>query len=535
MNKLISKRCINYRFGHLIRHSSSLAEQEKAEFANRRNKILQDPDQYYKTLTDLRNSNVERLRIPQFREKFANYQWPENHRIDELYSIEGKIHSIRKSGKGMVFVDVVQDFTKVQLVLMNKLIGITKDEMGQHHDFFKQGDYIIANGYPGITNVGELSIKCTEVLRLASPSLYPIPTKFTHSDKRNHNRVVDFLANKNAQDSIIIRSKVINTLRSFLTDRGFLEVSTPIIATSSKGANATPFITHSKHMKDSNEKPLDLQLRVAPELWLKKMIIGGFDKVFEIGPVFRNEGIDSTHNCEFTTCEFYQSFTTLEELMELTELFFQNVSSTLKQFPQALQISESLFDEPFQKLEFIPTIEQQTGVDLPLKLTPTSLATYFQSIKLEPPTIKSTPHYLDKLSSSFIEPLCNKPTFIYHQPSIMSPLAKSTTLTYGDRTYSISRRFELFIKGKEYVNAYEEENSPFEQELKFKQQQRFKNDYNDEESMVPDDAYIKAMEWGMPPTGGWGIGIDRLCMLFSGNERIEEVLTFGTLTDVVKQ
>lgn len=530
------KRCPNRSV--FIRRSSSLTfDKEEVEFANRKGIIQQDASKYYKPLSDVRYNNVTRLRIPEFREKFTNYKFPDaTNRIEELFTVEGKIHSIRKSGKGMIFIDLIQDHEKVQLVLMNKLVGISKDEFAEHHELFKRGDFIVAKGYPGTTNVGELSLKCTESLKLAAPTLHPLPPKLTNPEKRHLNRIVDYLVNPETQQVMITRSKIIASLRRFLGDRGFLEVSTPIIANSSKGANATPFITHSHHLKDSkSEKPIDLQLRVAPELWLKKLIIGGFDKVFEIGTVFRNEGIDGTHNCEFTTCEFYQTFTTLEELMELTENYFQEVARDLKDLSLAKETSDLILNTPFKKLEFIPTIESATGVPLPSKLTPESLLDYYNQIGLSPPPIKSTPQLLDKLSSTYIEPLCTTPTFIYHQPSIMSPLAKSTDLTYYDSTYSISRRFELFIKGKEFVNAYEEENSPFEQTEKFKLQQSLKDQFHDEESLIPDEKYTRAMEWGMPPTGGWGIGIDRLVMLFTGKDRIEEVLTFGTLTDVVRQ
>lgn len=530
------KRCPNSRI--FIRRASSLTfDKEEAEFANRKAIISKNADQYYKPLSDIRYSDVKRLRIPEFREQFTNYKFPEGvNRIDEEYTVEGKIHSIRKSGKGMIFIDLIQDYEKVQLVLMNKLVGVTKDEFSEYHDSFKRGDFIVAKGYPGTTNVGELSLKCTESLKLAAPTLHPLPPKLTNSEKRHLNRIVDYSVNSESQQVIITRSKIIASLRNFLNKRGFLEVSTPIIANSSKGANAKPFITQSQHLKDTKTgTPLDLQLRVAPELWLKKLIIGGFDKVFEIGTVFRNEGIDGTHNCEFTTCEFYQTFTTLEELMELTELFFQNVSKELQNIPSFKETSELILSVPFKKLEFIPTIESTTGVKFPSHITSESLLEYYTKIELSPPPVKSTPQLLDKLSSTYIEPLCTTPTFIYHQPSIMSPLAKSTNITYNESTYSISRRFELFIKGKEFVNAYEEENSPFEQTEKFKLQQSLKNEFNDDESLIPDEKYTRAMEWGMPPTGGWGIGIDRLVMLFTGQERIEEVLTFGTLTDVVRQ
>ncbi|CCH42500.1 Lysyl-tRNA synthetase [Wickerhamomyces ciferrii] len=521
------------------RYSSSLlAKNEEAEFANRKQIISESPNSYYKTLNEIRFKDANRLRIPEFRQKFVDFQWPENKRIDEEYTIEGKIQSIRRSGKGMVFIDIIQDFQKIQLVLMNKMIGLTKEEFSEHHDHFQKGDFIIAKGFPGITNVGELSLKCSNSIILASPTLHPLPPKLSNPEKRHSNKIVDYLVNKDSQNSIIIRSIIINTLRNFLNNKGFLEVNTPIISNSSKGANATPFITSSQHIKDSKGNPLDLQLRVAPELWLKKLIIGGFDKVYEIGQVFRNEGIDSTHNPEFTTCEFYQSFTNLEELMNMTELIFHDISKAVSKFEQSQDAIKLINQDGshFQKLEFIPTIESQTGIKFPQEINPDSLLEYFQKINIEPPQIKSSPQLLDKLASIYIEPLCTKPTFIYHHPAIMSPLAKSTIISYSsDQNYEISRRFELFIKGKEFVNAYEEENSPFEQELKFKLQQSMKDEFNDDESIVPDSKYVKSMEWSMPPTGGWGIGIDRLSMFFSGKDRIEEVLTFGTLNDVLKQ
>ncbi|KAH3677613.1 hypothetical protein WICMUC_001716 [Wickerhamomyces mucosus] len=513
-------------------YSSLSFNNEEAEFANRKKKILEFHKQYYPTLSQIRD--ISPTRIPEFRSIFQNHQWDESKRIKELYSIEGKISSIRKSGKGMIFIDVIQDFEKIQLVLSNKFIGIDKNEFGSIHEFFKPGDFINAVGYPGITNVGELSLKCSKVLKLASPTLHPLPPKLTDSEKRHHNKVVDYLVNKKSQQHIIIKSLVVSSIRKFLDNRGFIEVTTPIISNSTKGANATPFITSSKYLKDNTGKEIDLQLRVAPELWLKKLIIGGFDKVYEIGSNFRNEGIDATHNPEFTTCEFYQTFTDLEELMKLSELLLQSV---LKGVNKSISIPVSRMPnfEKFEKLEFIPTIESITGETFPAELSVEALLQYFDKIELSYPKTKSVPHLLDKLSSKYLEPLCINPTFIYHQPSIMSPLSKSISIKYGEREYEISRRFELFINGKEFINAYEEENSPFDQDAKFKLQQHLKDEYNDDETIVPDHKFLKAMEWGMPPTGGWGLGIDRLCMLLVDEQRIEEVLTFGTIPDVIRQ
>ncbi|KAH3680075.1 hypothetical protein WICPIJ_008393 [Wickerhamomyces pijperi] len=521
-------------------YSSSLNfTNEETEFANRKAQIFERHESYYPTLQQLRE--VPPTRVPQFIEKFHDYQWDTDKlSLDEIYSLEGKISSIRKSGKGMMFIDIVQDFQKVQLVLSNKMMNLSRDQFTSTHDFFKKGDFVHAMGFPGTTKVGELSLKLTKSLQIAAPTLHPLPPKLTDPEKRHHNRVVDYLVNKRSQQIIILKSQVISSIRSFLNERQFLEVSTPIISNSTKGANATPFSTSSKHLKDNHTGELvDLQLRVAPELWLKKLIIGGFDKVYEIGSNFRNEGIDGTHNPEFTTCEFYQTFTDLHELMKMTEKLFQgilkDVSGNEVVKPQ-LDVLSNGFSQ-FQKLEFIPAIEQQTKFPLPEQLTVDSLTEYFHRIQLPLPKIKSVPHLLDTLSSTYLEPLCtSSPTFIYNQPSIMSPLAKSSMVKYPNgKTYDISRRFELFINGKEFVNAYEEENCPVDQLEKFKLQQMLKDQFKDDETIVPDYKFLQTMEWGMPPTGGWGLGIDRLCMLLAGESRIEEVLTFGTLPDVIKQ
>jgi lysyl-tRNA synthetase class 2 len=433
-------------------------------------------------------------------------------------------------------MDLVQDFTKVQLVLMNRPLGLSKEDFGEYVDQFKKGDHVIALGHPGVTNVGELSLKLTQNLIMASPIMHPIPPKLNDLEKRHHNRVVDFLVNKRSQDVIISRSRILKSLRLFFEYRGFIEVDTPTISANSNGANATPFITHSKHMKHSDDF-IPLQLRVAPELWLKRLVIGGFDKVFEVSKVFRNEGIDATHNPEFTTCEFYQTFTTLEELMEMTEQMFRFIGEEMVKYDVSRERAQFILDqldEGFKKLEFIPEVEKATGLAFP-EVTEQGLLGYLDKLKVPHPKIKSIPHLLDKLSSEFLEPQCEAPTFIYHQPSQMSPLSKSMNIEYPTGYYDISRRFELFINGKEFINAYEEENSPLEQSVKFSSQQREKDQYHDDEAPLPDIKYVEAMEWGLPPTGGWGMGVDRFCMYLCGEERIEEVLTFGTLPDVTRQ
>lgn len=517
---------------------SQLEITEESDFAFRKDSIkqLETWEQDHKHYPVLVQSPS--MRVPNFREKYASLK----ETLDCPTVLSGKISSIRKAGKGSMFVDIIQDNVKVQLIVNHKVMCMEKPDFIEHHSHFRPGDQIIAKGLPGVTMVGELSLKLKSPLVLASPSLHPLPPKLTDTAKINSNRVVDYLVNAKSKQVILTRSKVISNIRRFFEDKGFVEVETPIISSGNTGANATPFLTSSVHIKDNDQKLKELSLRVAPELWLKKMIISGFDQIFEISKVFRNEGVDSTHNPEFTTCEFYRTFTNLDDLMQITEELFLFIINDLKNNPkfeithtkcqQLLDVIQNEGQGHFKKIDFINELESQTGSKLPAELTSESLIAYHEQIGLALPKILSENQLLDNLSSTYLEPLCGQlPTFIYNLPEILSPLAKSS-LDSSKRP--ISNRFELYINGKEYVNAYEEENNPFKQELKFKSQLLQKDQFNDEESIIPDYKFVEFMEWGMPPTGGWGLGIDRLVMLLTESERIDNVLPFGKLPDVLK-
>lgn len=538
------KRCQNNIGTRFV----STGENEAINYANRKTIIEQDPHAYYPPIDSIRPKDAIMTRIPMFRKSFECTEFDKypNKRVPELHNVEGKITSIRKSGKAMYFIDLVQDGAKVQIVASNKLMQMTKQDFDEAHAFFRKGDFISCVGYPSITNVGELSLKLSRAIKLASPclNLMIIPEKITDKGLINSNRVLNYLVNADLKQKLIIKSIVTQTIRQFFIDREFIEVQTPMLGGLGTGANAEPFKTVLNALKStSDDSSKYLQLRVAPELWLKKLVIGGFDKIFEIGQNFRNEGIDLTHNPEFTTCEFYQSFTNLNELMVITEDLLKTIYETLKsknlslvekQLPSLSALESGLFP----KYEFIPTLELKTGVKLPTELTTESLIEYYDKIGIEVPQMKSPSNLLDNLSSIYLESISQDtktPIFIYNQPSVLSPLAKSAMVKYDNRIYDISLRFELFILGKEYINSYEEENSPFEQSKKFKLQQMAKSQFNDNEMLIPDWEYIKLMEYGLPPTGGWGCGIDRLCMLFSGSERLEEVLSFGNIRDVVRQ
>lgn len=311
-----------------------------------------------------------------------------------------------------------------------------------------------------------------------------------------------------------------------------MEVNTPILASAAGGAVARPFKTHATEFPEET-----LSLRIAPELWLKRLIVSGFDKVFEIGPSFRNEGIDKTHNPEFTTCEFYQAFADLDTLMSMTEELFRKISRQIANLNET--VGNSLtpttvdFNEPFRRLDFIPEIESAIQRTLPNLESPQAVdevRAILDDLNIPLPDEPTLPRLLDRLCSEYLEPQCVGPTFIMNHPECLSPLSKS--FTHPENGQKVSARAELFIENREVVNLYEEENSPTEQRKKFQRQLDTKDSENATGSM--DEKYLEVLEWGLPPTGGWGCGIERLTMLFTGAKRIDDVMSFGNLRSVTK-
>ncbi|KAH0845523.1 Lysine--tRNA ligase, mitochondrial [Fonsecaea pedrosoi] len=352
------------------------------------------------------------------------------------------------------------------------------------------------------------------------------------------------------------RATLIRTMRQFFESREFVEVSTPILSAAAGGATAKPFET--KAMEFPHRK---LSLRIAPELWLKRLIVGGLDKVFEIGPSFRNEGLDKTHNPEFTTCEFYAVRHDLRQLMDMTMRLVIDIHQAISALPYRFaNVPAHLLDSicgPYEELDFIPSLNSALGTDLPNLSSPSAyseLLELFRSRSLPLPSNPTVPRLVDKLSSLYLEPnSLRKPLWITNIPECLSPLAKSYIHPTAPNDQPVAARAELFMAGKEVVNCYEEENSPFEQRRKFMEQQKYgslksrpqaksiengitpdENLEGDEEAMKVDEDYLRALEWGLPPTGGWGCGIDRLVMLFTGKERIGDVLSFGNLRAVTR-
>ncbi len=456
----------------------------------------------------------------------------------------GRVQSVRTAGTRLVFVDLKQGGMIMQAVVqLNKLSnenlnGSDEDLVRQRFKKFantvRKGDWWQFQGYPHRSKSGELSVQAQSIPKLISPSLHQIPEKLEDPEAKAKNRHVDMLVNPVALQTIRMRHLVEKYIRGFFDYIGFTEVHTPLLTAGVGGAVARPFDTTATELDGQT-----LNLRIAPELWLKRLAVGGMQKVYELGPAFRNEGVDATHNPEFYICEFYEAFSTLDDLMAKTENLLSFLSTKLAERGRERESLSALppvptFNTPFQRLEFIPTLESNLGHALPDLSSPTAqddLLEIFKSKDIQPPSTPTLPRLLDALSAHYLEPLCQESTFITHHPACLSPLSKHFICPHTGQ--AISARAELFIAGREIANMYEEENSPFEQRKKFVEQLKYRAVDGEGDENAIDESYIKALEWGLPPTGGWGCGVDRLVMLFTGRERIGDVLPFGTLRNVV--
>ncbi|KAI9719431.1 MAG: hypothetical protein M1812_003502 [Candelaria pacifica] len=458
---------------------------------------------------------------------------PGETREGDVTTVRGRVISSRSHGTKLVFLDVLQNGQRVQGLCNLKLLeraGVSEAQFKKFYRIMRRGDNFSITGMPHRTKRGELSVLATELPTLLSPSLHQLPTEITDPETKIRNRHADLLIDQRVAEVLELRSDVIQYIRMFLLNDGFREVETPVLAGNAGGAVARPFAT------SASEFPVQpISLRIAPELWLKRLILGGNDKVFEIGKSFRNEGVDATHNPEFTTCEFYQAFANLEDLITKTESMFVGLARSVEELKKSSYASlpplETKINGPFKRIDFLPAIQSALKCPLPNLDAPDAtlqLLELFRAHGIQPPSSPILPRLLDKLSSLYIEPLCTGPTFVMYHPECLSPLAKS--FNHPDLGNRVSARVELFVQGRELVNAYEEENSSFEQRRKFLQQQQYRD--SDNEAII-DENYLEALEWGLPPTGGWGCGIDRLCMLFSGATRISDVLNFGNLKNVV--
>ncbi|OAL73015.1 lysyl-tRNA synthetase [Trichophyton violaceum] len=471
------------------------------------------------------------LTCAEFRSKYDVIQ-PDETVEEDTVVLHGRIRSQRTAGKKLVFFDLVHNGHKVQVLCNQRVVGeagISPEKFKEFYHLLRRGDSFSVTGKPHRTSRGELTVKTTELPKLISPCLHDVPVHQKELEISPYERHVEFLSSPSAANILRARSLITHSMRNFFASREFMEVNTPILASKSGGAIAQPFVTSATEFPD---RPLSL--RIAPELWLKRLVVGGFDRVFEIGPSFRNEGLDKTHNPEFTTCEFYQAFADLESLIETTESLLSTLAIDVQQLNKKLNNSLSpttvSFTGPYRRVDFIPAIEAAIGRKLPDLQSGNALSQVkeiFAALSLPLPAHETLPRLLDKLCSIYVESQLVEPTFIMNHPECMSPLSKSCR--HPGNGQIVSARAELFVEGKEIMNMYEEENSPFEQRRKFHQQLSFRDPENAGEL---DEGYLQTLEWGLPPTGGWGCGIDRLCMLFTGARRISDVLSFGNLRSV---
>ncbi|KAJ3374271.1 hypothetical protein GGF31_007790 [Allomyces arbusculus] len=445
-------------------------------------------------------------------------------------ALAGRVVARRDASSKLVFLTIQGEIDQTVQVMASRANFADEGDWDRLKHEVQVGDIAYFRGFPGKTGTGELSLFARASDHL-TPSLHEIPFKHRIKDqeKRTRNRVLDLLVNVDLRRRLRTRTLVIQHVRDFLSSRDFLEVDTPVLSTQAGGANARPFTT------TAHAYGLDMALRVAPELWLKKLVVAGFDRVFELGKQFRNEGFDATHNPEFVTCEFYMAYANLDDLIKMTEQMLSEIAVKVHGEEGAKRVvvkvddvtkHEVNFTAPYKVIDVVPFLEARLGA-LPRLDSPTleaDLEAYCVQHHVPLPAYPRTaPRLLDAIISHVIEPECVQPTFVRGHPRIMSPLAKSM-----QENPLLAARIELFVASKELVNAYEELNDPVEQRDRFMQQQRDK-DSGDVEAQPLDDEFCRALEYGLPPTAGWGLGIDRLCMMLTGVHHIREVMPFPTV------
>ena len=402
---------------------------------------------------------------------------------------------------------------------------VSINELGEEsYKQFKEddiGDIIGITGFVFKTKTGEISIHAKEVT-LLSKSLRPLPEKFhglKDTDLRYRQRYVDLIMNPEVKNTFLTRIQLLKTIRSILDEKGYLEVETPILNTIAGGATARPFITHH------NALDIDMYLRIANELYLKRLIVGGFEKVYEMGRMFRNEGMDIKHNPEFTNIELYAAYEDYNDMMNITEeLISKTAEKVLGTTKITYQGTEIDLTPSWKRISMIDAIKEVTGVDFNEIHSDEEAKQVADNLKVELDPLKLTRgEIINQVFEAKVEETLIQPTFVYDYPVEVSPLTKRKP-----SDPRLTERFELFIGGREYANAYSELNDPIDQYERFKKQVEAR-EAGDEEANMMDDDFIMALEYGMPPTGGLGIGIDRLIMLLTDSASIRDVLLFPTM------
>jgi len=454
--------------------------------------------------------------IKEFLEKNKDIETLENKRDESRkFIVAGRVKFLRLMGKAAFFK--IEDMSGILQIYMSKN---DIENFNLLKKTLEVGDIVEVKGYPFITKTGELTLHADEV-KILTKAIHPLPEKFhglQDIEIKYRQRYLDMIMNKEVRDIFLLRSKIVSLVREFFLNKGFLEVETPMLHTVVGGANARPFMTHH------NALDIDMNLRIAPELYLKRLIVGGFEAVFELNRNFRNEGIDHTHNPEFTMIEFYWAYHTMDDLMNLTKELFDFLFEKLN-LPKVLEYGEFKIDfNDWKTLTYKEALINIGNIPEEILDDKEKIKSYLKKNGVEiEDHIDSIGKLWAELFDEFVEDKLINPTFIVDFPIDISPLARRS-----EKDPNIAERFELFIAGREIANGFNELNDPLDQYNRFKAQLEAKKK-GDEEGMEMDEDYIRALQYGMPPTAGEGIGIDRLVMLLTNSHSIKDVILFPTM------
>ena len=447
--------------------------------------------------------------------------------------IAGRLMSRRIMGKAS-FIEIQDSKGRIQCYVSRDDIN-TEAQPEMYNTVFKKlldiGDFIGIRGFVFRTQMGEITVHAQE-LTVLSKSLRPLPIvkykdgvaydKFDDPEQRYRQRYVDLVVNDGVKDDFLKRATILRTLRNALDEAGYTEVETPTLQAIAGGASARPFITHF------NALDIDMYMRIATELYLKRLIVGGFEGVYEIGKNFRNEGMDRTHNPEFTCMELYVQYKDYNWMMSFTEQLLERICIAVNGKPETEIDGKTIsFKAPYRRLPILEAIKEKTGYDLDGK-SEEEIRAICKELKMEIEPSMGKGKLIDEIFGEFCEGTFVQPTFIIDYPVEMSPLTKMHRSKPG-----LTERFELMVNGKELANAYSELNDPLDQEMRFKEQMRLA-DKGDDEAMIIDQDFLRALQYGMPPTSGIGIGIDRLAMLMIGKSAIQDVLLFPQMKPEIK-
>ncbi len=451
-------------------------------------------------------------------EDLVNLDSDEKKDENRHYKLTGRLKFIRIMGKA-AFAKLEDEAGLVQ-------IYYNRDDLPEGYynkikKLIEVGDIVEAEGYPFVTRTGEITLYCKS-LRIVSKAIIPLPEKFhglQDQELKYRQRYLDMIMNPEVKDTFVMRSKIVSLVRRFFEDQGFLEVETPMMHPIPGGANARPFVTHH------NALDVDRYLRIAPELYLKRLVVGGMGAVFEINRNFRNEGMDHTHNPEFTMIEYYWAYHTYHDLMDLTEKLFSYLFENIG-LPTVLKYGdmEIDFSTPFARVPYLEAIEKIGGVPRDVIYDKDKARAYLKENGVDTDENLTLGYIQAEMFDAFVEDKLINPTFIIDFPVEISPLARRS-----DENPDIAERFELFIAGKEIANGFNELNDPLDQYNRFKMQVEAKEVTGDDEAMHMDLDFVRALGYGMTPTAGEGIGIDRLVMLLTNQHSIRDVLLFPAM------